>query len=110
MSESTFNRLNEEAWQELERAMGGRFKDGVECPYVLDLFNLAFEHKEENGMDTQRLLEHIEVCSVCCHKYRAALVAANKEVSGQENLAEVIRNAFLDKSTASSSMLDEFLD
>jgi len=66
-------------WEPIDRALGGRFRDGAECPeYVFDLFQLA--RAEAAGQllpDTaDSLHEHFEVCPVCRRIYQSALAAA----------------------------------
>lgn len=101
-----------EAWDELEAALGGRFRNGAECPYVLELFRLAFAdaRSEAAEPDAEFLRGHLEVCPVCRHRYRAALVAASENVGETTgDLAAAVSAAYPNQAgPVQGSMLDEF--
>ncbi len=70
--------ISAESWKRLESALGGRFRDGVECPPIVRIFRAAI-HKAQGtpGDDSMTALrEHLEVCPVCRQTWRAADMAA----------------------------------
>ena len=68
-------------WEPIDRALGGRFRDGAECPeYVFDLLQLARAEAAGQPLpDTADFLrEHFHVCPVCRRIYRSVLAAARE--------------------------------
>jgi hypothetical protein len=70
-----------ESWRRLESALGGRFRDGEECPPILRLFRAAVNKVQRMPDDdsTAPLREHLEVCPVCRRTWNAALMAAQNQ-------------------------------
>jgi hypothetical protein len=70
-----------EWWRRLEFALGGRFRDGEECPPMLRLFRAAFNKVQGMPDDdsTAPLREHLEACPVCRRTWRAAFMAAQDQ-------------------------------
>lgn len=109
----------EETWNRVEAALGGRFRDGSECPgSIVDLYRLALadaggpcELEDEERLE---LKEHLYVCPVCRHTYLGALSGARSElqISDEDNAAGAIRDdlfqSFGDEANTSGSLLDEF--
>ena len=76
-----------ELWREIDAALGGRFRDGVECPeYAIELSEFAQAKVEGKPLpdNAEFLREHLEVCPVCRRIYQSALAAANDDTPMDE--------------------------
>jgi len=109
----------EETWNRVEVALGGRFRDGIECPSsIVDLYRLALADAEGacELEDGERLVlkEHLHVCPVCRHTYLGALSGAKSElqINDEDDTAGAIQEdlsqSFGDEANTTGSLLDEF--
>lgn len=109
----------EETWHRVEVALGGRFRDGIECPgSIVDLYRLALADAggpcELEGGERLALKEHLHVCPVCRHTYLGALSGARSELqisdedSARGAIQEDFSQSFGDTAGANGSVLDEF--
>jgi hypothetical protein len=103
-------------WQELETALGGRFRDGSECPSEVKLLRLAAEQAIGNPptAEGQHLFDHLGLCAVCQWTYRTACRAARNEatpeaITGSALLREAINTAHAGPADCleSGALLDE---
>jgi len=71
-----------EVRRRVERSLGGRYRDGAECPrFVIELIHLARAETEGSPLpeNADLLHKHFEVCPVCRSTYQAALAVARDE-------------------------------
>lgn len=99
--------IRQEAISELEASMGGRFRDGAECPQVFDIYALADAelHHADLPENADALREHLQVCPVCHLIYSSAL-SADSDVEP----LPVAQNSSLPESSKPTSMLDGLRD
>jgi len=71
--------------EEMEKSLGGRFKNGTECPFVLQLYRLASADTlrppdANEPSHVQPVREHIKKCAVCSFSYHSALRSTLREI------------------------------